>query len=98
METVSGRRREKAGTEESVEGTVAREPIAVGSKSEHAALGVREASGTFVVVHIAGDTPFAEETLTALVGQRVTARGRWRNGVLRVERAALEVQSPEGAS
>ncbi len=86
-------------------------PVALGSKSEHPALGIATDEGEFVVAHVAGDTPFAEETLTALEGRRVVAAGVWRNGTLRVAKGDVSsltsavradeppesVESPESA-
>ncbi len=82
-------RRGTTGEPASVEGRIERFRIAEGSKSEHAALGVATDDGGFVVVHVVGDTPFAEETLAAAEGRRARANGVWRNGKVRVERDAF---------
>ena len=94
---MSVRRKGVTGASEMVEGVIEREAVAAGSKSEHAALGVVEDGGGFVVVHVAGDTPFAEETLTVLEGQRVRASGVWSNGKLRVAREDLAVVAGDAA-
>lgn len=92
------RRRGKTGEREQVDGLVSSLPVAAASKSEHDALGIETSAGEFLVVHVAGDTPFAEETLRAVIGQRVRLDGTWRNGTLRVDRAGLVVVEPPAAT
>ena len=82
--------REPTGTRSSYAGRVGRRRVAEGSKSEHPALGLAVDGVGFVPVHVAGDTPFAGETLAALEGRQVRATGVWRNGTLRVVAAELE--------
>ena len=80
---------------DTVHGRVVRFPIAVGSKSDEEALGVLGPDDAFVVVHVAGDTPFVEETLASLEGQAVTVSGTWSNGKLRVVREEVRVVASE---
>jgi hypothetical protein len=92
---VTPRRKETTGERATVIGRVARARVDGGTKSDRLAPGLETAEGDFVVVHVASDTPFVEETLTALEGRRVQTEGVWRNGTLRVERTDLIVLSED---
>lgn len=95
---MTSRRRGVTGEAEEVTGVVGRLVVAEGSKSERAALGLSEAEGGFVVVHVVGDNPFEEGRLASRLGERLTLVGRWRNGVLRVEASSLPPLAAHGTT
>lgn len=83
------RLRGATGARAALEGVVALEAVAEGSRSEHLGPVLRTDAGN-ARVYIVGDNPFANEQLRALAGERVRVEGVWRNGVVRVEPGAVE--------
>ncbi len=78
-----------------VEGVVSLVIVEAGSKSEHRRPVVVDDQGGTHLIHVVGDNPFDEETLTALVGRRVRAEGTSHGTRLRVERDHLVMLEPE---
>ena len=77
-------RRDTTSAEGRATGTVFKQLVAAGSKSERLGFGLLEDDDRFVLVHIIGDNPFGPSTLETHLGQRLSLRGIWRNGQLRV--------------
>lgn len=83
------------GSESTIRGRLTREKVDEGSKSERSAPVLEEADGQRTRVYVIGDNPYENRSLNEIEGQEVTARGRWRNGVLRVAGEDLEVHGTE---
>ena len=57
-------------------GTVIRKPVAVGSKSERAAVVLQTAEGGEYILRRSGGNAFSDPQLDALVGSSITADGQ----------------------
>ena len=66
----------KVNSEKELTGTVVRKKFGQGSKSEHDAVCLESASGSFVLRRMGGN-PFNDPELNKLVGKEVTATGRF---------------------
>lgn len=64
-----------AATEQSLTGTVERERISPGSKSEHVGVVLRADDGCRYVLRRLKGNPFRDEALERLVGKSITATG-----------------------
>ena len=82
------------GMDGSTEGYLCFELTNVGSKSESLQPIVESENGERTAIYVIGDNPFQNEHLRPLEGQTLQVRGKWRNGVLRVEPKDLTVLTP----
>lgn len=71
----------KAGNELELNGTVYLKRSSTGSKSEHIAVYLKTATGDFALRKLGGN-PFYDESLHALAGKTVTAKGILDNKLL----------------
>ncbi len=80
------------------EGVIAFVVLSEGSHAERSGpVLVRSPGEADVQLYLVGDNPFENKGLRAYDGERVRVAGAWRNGVLRVEPAALgRVNAPKG--
>ena len=74
-----------------LEGELREQSLFDGSKSEHSAPILVTEDGALVRVMIDGDNPFTHDLLRPHLGQRVSVRGTWRRGVVRVAAEDLKV-------
>lgn len=65
-----------AGRSKAFVGQVTKRPFAVGSKSEHEAVCLVDASGRSFRLRRVGGTPYADEQLERLVGKRICGEGK----------------------
>ena len=72
-------------------GTIMKGVVLTGSKSEHVGPILRADDGIEYRLFLVGDNPFQNASMNAVMGQRVTLSGVWRNGVVRVAPADLSV-------
>jgi hypothetical protein len=74
-----------------VTGTLTLRPLAPGSHSERVGPVLVDDDGAEYPLHLVGESPFEEPTLSALEGRRLTVTGSWRNGVVRIAPDGIEV-------
>jgi hypothetical protein len=87
---VTGPERGADGTTIDLDGVVELRVVAAGSRAERAAPFLVTGEGRAFALFLVGDNAMEQPTLAALAGRRVRITGGvWRNGVVRVERAAL---------
>jgi hypothetical protein len=82
-----------SGNADTLVGEVAFVAVAEGSHSAHQGPVLRTPQGE-ARLYAVGDNPFENASWRPLDGVRVRVMGRWRNGVLRVEPAEIELFSP----
>ena len=82
------------GTTIDLTGRIGRRTVLEGSRSEHPAPVLEDDGGRIYRLHLVGDNPFEQPGLSRLDGRRVSVHGVWRNGVVRVEADAVEVEAP----
>jgi hypothetical protein len=75
MANTSRKRSEQNADKAKLTGSVVVQEFAKGSKSDHQAVCLRTAKGTFVL-RMVGGNPFNDSTLLALVGKNITTHGR----------------------
>lgn len=62
-------------------GTVTKQTVAKGSKSEHQGVVLQADDGTFLRLRIDGNNPFRDPALDAFVGKRVSVKGTLHKNV-----------------